>query len=386
MKKLSLILALMAGLMLPLTAVAKPDSTSKRSDRKRGGKTGKGGDTKTPKTPETEKVSEPQPAPEPENKGGKMTNEQIKLNNEAKAAVEKSDFKKAERLFVALLELGEFNAVWYQLGNTYAREDKCIEAYDAYSRVANAPILDDDVLTPDLIQSATQKGIAKLDEQCSAKIVYNCKIEAGKDSDRSNETIMLSMDGGVEFPCSSKPVPAVPGEHSVYARASFKVDTIAFNAIANQRNNVDVVLVDDSAWVEARKEELKKKSTLFKALGYSFLGVGVAVGTTAGVLAYYYYNDYIQVDPKKNNNSDVDGYDYDKQKERYDKDKKMINVGYGLIAAGGAIGITGIILLIVDAVKIQGELKELESGQNKAFYISPTLSPEFSGLSLTATF
>ena len=392
MKKLSLILALMAGLMLPLTAVAKPDSSSKRSKSKRPkteSKTDKGSTKNaTTNTGKDQSAESASVSAEPEKKGGKMSDEQIKLNNEAKAAVEKGDFKKAGRLFVALLDLGEFNAVWYQLGNTYAREDRCIEAYDAYSRVASAPILDDEVLTPELILAATQKGIAKLDEQCSAKIVFNCKIERGKNEEASDEIMKLSLDGGDEFECISKPIPAVPGNHSVYARSSFKVDTIAFNTIEKQVNNVDIVLVDDSAWVGGRIEELKSKSTLLKALGYSFLGVGVAAGTTGGVLAYYYWNDYkTNRDPKNNKNSEENSnYNYDDAVKDYNKAIKMRNLGFGLAAGGAAIGVTGIILLIVDAVKIQGELKELESGQQKAFYISPVLSPEFGGLTFTTTF
>ena len=140
MRKISLILALMAGCMLPLTAVAKPaDSTSKKS-RKKTSSSSKSKTTTTTTTttssssstssaPSTDSAKDAKPV------GGKMSTEQIMLNNQAQAAVQESKFNKAEQLFIALLELGEFNVIWYQLGKTYAREDKCIEAYDAFSEM-----------------------------------------------------------------------------------------------------------------------------------------------------------------------------------------------------------------------------------------------------------
>ena len=233
MKKLSLILALMAGLLLPLTAVADPDSTSQstKSDQKKSSDK----DKKAKKDDKKAKKSDSASA-EPETVKVKMTNEQIKLHIEAIAAIEESDFGKAERHFVALLELGELNYGWYQLGNIYGKQNKCMEAYDAYSRVANAPILDDDVLTPDLIQSATQKGIAELDEVCSAKVVFDCKC----DTPHMHE-IMLSIDDGDEFACSSKPIPVVPGIHSVYARTSFGVNTYEFDAIKDKIIEISII-------------------------------------------------------------------------------------------------------------------------------------------------
>ena len=263
--KISLIFALMAGFMLPLTTTAMADSSSSSKSKS--------------------KKKKPKPKPKPETveqdnsganeaekpKKGIMSSEQILINNEAIEAVSKGDFGKAEKLFVALQQLGEFNVVWYQLGGTYQREDKCVEAYDAYSRVADAPILDDEDYTPEVILEETKKAIATLDAQCSAKLVFTCDPPEMK----------LSIDNGAEFDCNSNTIPAVPGKHFVHAKTSKGINDIEVDAIANQVNNITVKVNDPTDILKDQLEEYQKRSTLFKALGYSFLGVGVALGSVA---------------------------------------------------------------------------------------------------------
>ena len=89
MRKFSLMLALLAGMMLPVTAVAQPASSSKsKTSNKKSSKKGK--------AKEVEEVIIEEP---PVDDGLTFSNEQILLNNQAVEAVSSGNFKKAEQLF-----------------------------------------------------------------------------------------------------------------------------------------------------------------------------------------------------------------------------------------------------------------------------------------------
>ena len=146
-------------------------------------------------------------------------------------------------------------------------------------------------------------------------------------------------------------------------------------------------LVDLTVQVGASEEELEKRSTLFKALGYTFLGVGVAAAGTGAFMGFYYKKDYD--DYRKNSLTDTETYTNTKVEERKKRNVTLMNTGLGLAIGGGVFVVTGIALIIVDAVKIQPQLEKVRELQNdgmSSFQISPVFSPEFNGLTLTGTF
>ena len=340
MRKLSLALISVAGCMFPLSAMAQ-DTSSSSSD------SGKAAVV-----------------------GGKLSDEQLMLNNQAVAAVKNNEFKKAELLYQALLELGEFNYIWYQLGKTYARQDKCVEAYDAYGHVETAPILDPEEYNPEMIKDATRKGLAELDDKCSAKVEFTC----------NPEQMTLSVDGGVEFECSSNQVPFTPGRHSVYAKTSFGFNTVVVTAVSGQvtTSKVKVINYEEIASnAGLTPEELEQRSRLFKILGYTFVGAGAAIGIGGGLWMWWEDHDYDNY--YKEHKTQI----ADVQKKK-DKAEKMLPVSYALLATGSAMAVAGAVLLIYDAVKIQPQLEDLY--RNQSFNISPVFSPEFSGFALTGTF
>ena len=196
-------LIIISFMILPLTALAQEESSETTSS-------------------ERERVS--------------YSNDQIMLNNEAIEAVQTGNYSKAEVIFSAILSIQEINVTWYNLGRSYAKQGKCIEAYDAYNRVATAPILDDKDLTPELINEATQKAISDLDAQCSAKAIFHC----------DHEDILLTLDNGESFNCSKEPVPLVPGRHTVTATRHTEYgdihDQATIELSANKIENIDVYL------------------------------------------------------------------------------------------------------------------------------------------------
>ena len=134
MKKLSLSLTLMASVWMPLTVYAAPDLTSGTNE------------TQSPGISNTDSSKEI----------GSYTDEQKEMNREAIEAFQRGEFYKAEQYYKAMLEKHEYNVIWYQLGRTYAKQDKCVEAYVAFHHAADAPILDEEQITPEIMAEQTR--------------------------------------------------------------------------------------------------------------------------------------------------------------------------------------------------------------------------------------
>ena len=369
MRKFSFILALLAGFMLPLTAVAQ-DSSRKASSSK-SSKSSKKSSSKDKGA--TEEVAEPAAAPEPDKLS--FSDEQTMLNNQAVEATEKGNYSKAEQLFKAMLEIREFNITWMNLGQTYASQGKCIEAAEAFSKVAGAARISD--YSHEEITSYTNQYVKSLAQKCSAKVVLKCKPAE----------MTVSFDGGKKVKCSSKPIALVPGRHSIYGETSFGFNTIGVELPANQTTETEIEVINpDDVLAEAgiTHEALTKKSKLFKALGYPFIGIGAATLGAGIGLAVYYYFDY--KDKFKINQNDQSRMPSEELRKYRNKNTTYMNVGYALSAVGGAMLVAGITLVVVDAVKYKPQIERFESNNSKAFMISPMISPDFGGFSLTTEF
>ena len=350
MRKFSFILALLAGAMLPLTAVAQ-DSAKSSSSKK-----------KSKNTSSNDEGSASQSASD----GLDMREDQQMLNDQAAEATRNGDYAKAEQLFLAMLAIQELDFVYMNLGRTYFKEGKCLEAAEAYSKVARAPHFVG--YERDMIRDTTAKFVSDLDNLCSAKIVMTC----------NPADMMVSIDGGKEMKCNSTPLSLTPGRHSLYGRTSYGFNTVTVEATASQTTEAKIEVIDyEAIAAEAgvSPEIIRKKSILFKALGWSFFGVGVAAGVTGGVLLWHYHKEW--EDYRAQNPTDG-GKDQKKEQAK-------VNGMIGLLAAGSGIAVTGVILLIVDAVKIQPQLKMIES-KTSSFHIDPVLSPDYNGMMMTFDF
>ncbi len=361
MRKFSLLLALFAGMMLPLSAVAqdsgKTSSSSKKksSKKKASAEKNEAAQVETPVEPPVELT---------------FSSEQIMLNNQAVEASAQGEFKKAEQIFNAMLQIGEFNIIWLNLANAYLMQDKCMETAEALKHVYTAPRITD--IPHEKVEEKAALYAQQMNDKCSSKLTLVC----------NPPEMTVTIDGGQEMACISDPIALVPGRHVVYGQTSFGFNTAVANTVAYETTELKVDVIDYETVAKdagVTPEELRKKSTLFKALGYSFIGVGVAaLGSGIGLSTYYYF-DYKD---KYKQNQSYQSIDSDQLRKIRKEDEKYMNVGYGLAAVGGAMLVAGIVLVVVDVVKYQPQIEKLESGLSFA----PAFSPEFTGFSLSTRF
>lgn len=330
---------------------------------------------------DTGKVVQKVDSAQPEGTEHTFSDEQVMLNNQAVDAVGSGNFSKAEQLFNSMLQIGEFNVIWMNLGRTYANQDKCIEAKDAYAHVFTAPKIDD--FPSDIIDETTRTFIKDLEERCSSKLVLSC----------NPEDMTISIDSGREMKCTSEEIALVPGLHSVFGKTGYGFNTIAVETISGHTSVAEIEVVDYkkvAAEATESPEELLRKSTIFKAAGYTLLGVGAAMA--AGGFGWWGYsynlwqnncgeievtNGYKSCGGGNGAEANVNG------RTRQDIEKAQITGGV-IGAVGTAMVITGVTLVLVDALSIRPKYEEAAALQS--FRISPTFSPEFSGLSFTGRF
>ena len=336
MKQLSFLALILAGLLFPLTAMAQNSKTEQNNS---------------------------------------FSAEQIYLNNEAYDATAAGDFDKAEILYKALLKLGEFNIVWMNLGRTYLSENKCIEARDAFAHVSTSPKIAD--IPAETIAAKTKDYIKELNAKCSSSVILNCKPA----------DMLVSIDGGQEMRCTDKAIYVVPGQHSIFGRTDYGFNTAGASTFEGQTANVDIEVINYEQFVidaGVSKENLEAQSRLFKALGYSFIGVGAGVlGGGIGITLYFWqdYKEKYRMNERNEGNVSSDNL----RNIKKENEKRMAG-GYVMSAIGGAMLIAGVALVIVDAKKIRPQIEKLASYQTASFELSPVFSTDFNGLMLSGRF
>ena len=375
MRKFSILMALVGLLLLPLSADAKPKKNE-----------------------------------------GTFSEQQTMLNNQAAEATRNGEFAKAEKLFVAMLAIGEFDLVWLNLARTYARENKCLEAEEAYTHVLGAKQLKG---YRDQIEKLYPGYVEELKTQCNAQIRLEC----------TPADMTITIDGGVERKCDPNAVyNLVPGQHMFVGTATFSssekasMNSIVVTARANELITGSLVIEDEEektrreaerARLEAEKakelqniiennditlEDFEKKSFLFKALGYSFIGGGALIlGGGIGMTLYYYYDYQDLYD--QNKAGKIDNSKLNRAKKN---NQKYMNGGYAMMAVGGSMLVAGVALVVIDAVRYQPQIETLKKNQRDAreeqqeaaepvtttdsFGFAPVVNSDFAGFTLFGTF
>lgn len=157
-----------------------------------------------------------------------------------------------------------------------------------------------------------------------------------------------------------------------------------------EEDDSDLVLEeDDSSFAQKANSSVKKpadndfalKSKLMKGFGYTFLVAGLGiVGAGAGIYVHS-QNDY---DDKLETYESTFGEITleELRKIKRDDEKKMEN-GVAMMAAGSALTVLGILLVVMDATVIQPKLAPASEVE---LSFAPSVTPEFQGFSLSGRF
>ncbi len=306
----------------------------------------------------------------------KFSDEQILLNNQAVDAGNAGDYKKAEQLFMAMLHSGEMNIIWGNLGGVYAKQGKCIEAKDAFERVWTSPKISE--IPSEAIEQSAAQALENLKTQCNAQVVVKC----------SPADMTLQFDDGNAYPCTALPISLTPGKHRVLGKTSYGFNSIEIEASADELRTYSLEVLNYERIASdagVSPEQLAKRSKTFKSVGYSFLGVGALIGAGGGVLMWLAdrqnHDKYVAYEEKPNKET------FDRAQDQYGKSQTELYASYGLMGLGGAMIVTGIVLAIYDAVKIQPQISEFERGASAfSWQFSPAVSPGYSGFAFSAQF
>ena len=304
-----------------------------------------------------------------------FTSDQIMLNNRAVDATNKGNFKDAELFYKAMLKIEEFDAIWANIGSTYVRQGRCIEARRALQRAAVTPSVVE--IPHEFVMKKVAEYSAELEEKCTAPVVLQCITP--------DMTIMI--DGGDEFECTGETLYLTPGAHSVYAQTSFGFSNIRTEAKMGSALSVPVEVINYEELAAnggLTPEEKAKRSMIFKTVGWTLFGLGAGVAAGGGALMGLSYNDYI--DLHKEQHDEPSGENYSGIKDKKSETEKKLNISYALLGVGGAILVTGITLIVIDAVKYAPKTSTTSTVASHNFMLSPYVSAEGAGLGLSFDF
>ncbi|MBR4986216.1 MAG: hypothetical protein IKY83_10825 [Proteobacteria bacterium] len=315
-----------------------------------------------------------------------LTDEQIALNNQAVEAVNYRQFEKAEQLFKAMLQIQELNIIWMNLGRTYANQNKCPEAADAYAKVTTS--LKSSDFPSDLIEANTIDFINDLKIKCTATLTLTC---------REDVSTIIVIDNGEERACTETPLLIIPGQHAVYARTNNEASVYHFDAKPGENTVLDVTLApqdfiaeppDEIAPLPELDPKLVERSDLFKKVGYALIGSGAALaigGFTLAGLAYFDFQNHCGKGSLDDTCKEIDNSIWESPMGfREDKIKTYTAVGGVIGGLGAAALLTGVALIVVNAVVYQPQIDAFATSDPIQF--SPVFSPQFAGFTLSTRF
>lgn len=288
----------------------------------------------------------------------KLTDTQLALNEQAIEAQQNGDLDKALQYVQSMIELGEADALWLQLGRLYELQGKCIGAMDAYEHVKTAPPTEDvphDVILQKLIDNSDS-----LKQTCSAVLVFDCKMP----------DMNITVDNDKTIACSSAPIYVTPGRHTIHAQSQ-QTSNIVNITLSLEKSKVMSIEVTDTGY-SFEGSHLGKPYTI---AGWTLLGSGVALAAAGGAVYGVAHKDFKQKSDDTRMLCSQDPLNADCKFA--DKTNNKYIAAYTLMGVGGAVALTGAALLIVNAIKNN---KADESYATTPLFITPYFGPEHNGV------
>lgn len=362
-----------------------------------------------------------------------LSPEQLSLNEKAAKATQEKDFQRAETLFLANLELGEFDITWLNLGRTYAKQGKCLEARNAYSHVLTAPKLTEDAANPLNIEEKLERFQQELNEQCADQVArvdragseggffseeqlsLNARAaEATNAGDYEQAELLFRANLRLgEFDITWLNLGRTYARHGKCIEAREAYSHVLDAPIQRENANIKIEeilgkyqgeLQDECKDEFVEYDHWHENSQKWVISGWTLVGVGAA-GIVASVIMIAAdmpsssnpYDEFVL-----NANGEYlreykteSGESYNELDRAYKRNVKILK--YTPLGVGAAIALTGAGLLIAEHLKFK-KYKLMESEQNEAgvneqtgstaSQWSPTfsISPAFTGAGLKVSF
>ena len=325
------------------------------------------------------------------------------LQKQAMDAFKDGNYKLAEELLKNALSIEESDVTWLNLGRTYMRQNRCVEARNAYAKVNLGQAL------PIVVEKygEYQKDLIRI---CSCEVDFICTapdvkiyvdnfdigsacgesihLTSGLHSFREenasgslNRLMELESDGEVK----TVDFKAALAEQIAAANQIVANQTAAAtNPVAAADNQQGEEVIPPPEPVDP--EVLAKRYSRIRIAGYTLLGGGVAIAAGCGVglgLEISKFNSYC-------NNNDCDS-GYENYMDYAKSGTELINGWIAGVTVGSVVAVTGVVLAVLGHVLDQSagedENPPFEEGET-AVHINPVLSvmPSFSGAGILISF
>ncbi len=260
---------------------------------------------------------------------------QLRYNNDGVLRMQANDYEGAVARFQSSLAVGELNITYLNLGRSYFRLGRCLEAKEALDAVETAP----KVASPSPAEISAALGNFRKDyeELCTATVVFNCsepsQVGIGKSKPRLCE-------GKLEWPVSAGTHEAI--RYDVDVTKSVTVGSGESTTVELERPAV-VVEKDpeddkgDGGGTTAPPPELEESTSTKDIFGYFALGsAGVLLGTALVV-------DLAVVGPSLDRTNEATGAARQSAEEDLESQQNLNKI---VIASGAGLAIVGATLLL----------------------------------------
>ncbi len=154
------------------------------------------------------------------------TQAQLELYMEGKKAFQDEDFSKAIDHFRASLMVGDMNITWLNLGRAFFKDGRCVEAREAFDKVAASPQVQDP--SPVEVLAKLEEYRQELKTSCMGSLVVAC----------AQQGVKISVDGGAARDCDGAAIELVAGPHAIIGHLGADTRRLDVEVVAFERVEV----------------------------------------------------------------------------------------------------------------------------------------------------
>ncbi len=159
---------------------------------------------------------------------------QLDLYTEGTKAFQDGQYDQAIEYFQASLQIGPLNITYLNLGRTYFKAGRCLEAKEAFNKVAASPQLSEP--TPVQVLGKLKEYRQDLANECPGTLVVRCEPS----------NMRVGVDDGPLAACTDAPLELSPGKHTLTGEVEGQKTSKDVQIVAMERTEL-ALSVDPSA-------------------------------------------------------------------------------------------------------------------------------------------